>query len=120
MKKSIFKIVIILVLVLAILNICLIPVMAAIDPNAWKPSNTVSLGSVGNKAGVVLGVVQVVGIIVAVVALVMIGIKYLTGSAEEKAEYKKTMIPYIIGATMLFAASTLVQIIYNWATTLNN
>jgi len=26
------------------------------------------------------------------------------GSAEEKAEYKKTMIPYLIGALILFAA----------------
>lgn len=28
----------------------------------------------------------------------------MIGSAEEKAEYKKTMIPYLVGAVILFAA----------------
>ena len=33
------------------------------------------------------------------------------GSAEEKAEYKKTMIPYIIGAILVFAASAIASIV---------
>ena len=45
----------------------------------------------------------------------ILGIKYMIGSVEEKAEYKKTMMPYIIGTTILFAASTIVSIIYNVA-----
>ena len=37
----------------------------------------------------------------------------MMGSAEEKAEYKKTMVPYLIGAIVLFAASALAGGIYN-------
>ena len=31
----------------------------------------------------------------------------MMGSASEKAEYKKTMIPYVVGAVILFGASAI-------------
>ena len=37
------------------------------------------------------------------------------GSVEEKAEYKKTLMPYIIGATLVFAAAGLAGVIYSIA-----
>ena len=43
----------------------------------------------------------------------------MMGSASEKAEYKKTMIPYIVGAVLIFAASNLASMIYNWAKSVN-
>ena len=43
--------------------------------------------------------------------LLILGIKYMLGSASEKAEYKKSMLPYIIGAFLLFSASIIVNII---------
>lgn len=66
-----------------------------------------------NLAGKIIGVIQILGIIVAVVVLLVLGIKYMVGSAEEKAEYKKTMMPYVVGALLIFAASTIVNILYN-------
>ena len=41
-------------------------------------------------------------------------IKYMMGSAEEKAEYKKTLMPYVIGAGLVFAASSIAQIVYSF------
>ena len=38
------------------------------------------------------------------------------GSAEEKAEYKKVMVPYVVGAIIIFAATSLVKIVYKLAT----
>ena len=43
----------------------------------------------------------------------VIGIKYMMGSLEERASYKKSMLPYVIGAIMLFAAVNLTAFIYN-------
>ena len=63
--------------------------------------------------GRIVTIVQVVGVIIAVIILLVIGIKYLLGSAEEKAEYKKTMIPYLVGAVLIFAGSTIVNAVYN-------
>ncbi len=62
-----------------------------------------------------VGIIQIVGTIVAVGVIMVLGIKYMMGSAEEKAEYKKTMLPYFIGAILLFAATNLAGIVYTWA-----
>ena len=40
----------------------------------------------------------------------------MVGSAEEKAEYKKTMIPYLVGAICIFAASTIANVVYTAVT----
>ncbi len=47
------------------------------------------------------------GIFLAVGAMMVIGIKYMSGSIEEKANYKKTMIPYLIGCILIFGAATI-------------
>ena len=65
-----------------------------------------------------VGILQVIGIIASVAIMIVLGIKYMMGSAEEKAEYKKTMIPYLIGAVLIFAASALAQTVFTWAQSL--
>ena len=67
-----------------------------------------------NVGASIVDIITTVGIIVAVVVLLILGIKYMMGSAEEKAEYKKTMMPYVIGASLIFAASALAQVIYGF------
>lgn len=69
---------------------------------------TGGIKTLGNQ---IIGIITTIGIVVSVVVLVILGIKYMIGSAEEKAEYKKTMIPYIIGAILVFAASTIASIV---------
>lgn len=85
-----------------------------INPEA-KGNASSTIQDVGNN---LMGTIQVVGIVIAVVILMIIGIKYMMGSAEEKAEYKKTMIPYIVGAVLIFAASTIANLAYNFATSI--
>lgn len=63
----------------------------------------------------IVNIFQTVGSIASVVVLVVIGIQYMFGSIEEKAEYKKTMMPYIIGAVMVFGISNITGFIYNIA-----
>ena len=78
-----------------------------------KTEGADSAAKIGNQ---ILGIIQVVGIILSVGCLMILGIKYMMGSADEKAEYKKTFIPYLIGALLLFAASAFAKTIYNWVT----
>ena len=58
-------------------------------------------------------IIQTIGVILSVVILLMIGIKYMIGSVEERADYKKTMIPFLVGCVMIFATSTIVKLIAN-------
>ena len=69
------------------------------------------ISSLGNQ---IIGVVQGIGIVVSVVVVIVLGIKYMMGSVEEKAEYKKTMMPYLIGAALIFAASTISMAVMNF------
>ena len=69
--------------------------------------------SVANIGGQIAGILTTVGMVVAVIVLLVLGIKYMMGSASEKAEYKKTMIPYIVGAILILGASAIVKIIFN-------
>lgn len=63
----------------------------------------------------ILGFIQVVGVVVSVVMLMAIGIKFMVGSIEEKAEYKELLKPYLIGAFLVFSGTTIPQIIYQIA-----
>ena len=65
------------------------------------------------KANEIIGLVQMIGTITSVLALIIIGIKYMVGSVEEKAEYKKTMQPYLIGTVMVFSITNIIFIIEN-------
>lgn len=64
---------------------------------------------IGNR---VLGAMKVVGIFVSVAMTMVVGIKYMLSSVEEKAEYKKTAIAYFIGAVLIFATPQLIDFIY--------
>lgn len=70
---------------------------------------------VKTKSGEIVGVIQVVGTIVSVGMITILGIKYVLGSSDQKAEYRKTMLPYFIGAVLIFGFSNITQVIYEWA-----
>lgn len=54
-----------------------------------------------------------IAMIVAVVIGLLLGIKYMTSSAEDKAEVKETLIPYVISCCVVFGAFTIWKIIVN-------
>ena len=81
------------------------------DMIGTAPSST-EIQDLGNK---VIGVLTTAGIVLSVIILIVLGIKYMMGSAEEKADYKKTMMPYLIGALLIFSAATIANIVYNFA-----
>ena len=110
MKKSI-KIISALLLIVMIASM-FSAVFAVTDPSSLTGTSTTQFDSVGKR---IIGMVQAIGSIVSVLILVILGIKYMMGSAEEKAEYKKTMIPYLIGAILIFAASNIASMVYGFA-----
>ena len=115
MKKSI-KIVSVALMIVAMILVSTSVFAEEVEfrPNSVTidTSNTDAVQGVGSS---ILGIVRVVGTIVAVGMLIVLGIKYMMGSAEERAEYKKTLFPYLIGAVLIFAASNLADMVYTWA-----
>lgn len=121
MKKSIKVISTLLLAIMLVTSIA--GTVLAVDPNTVLNGlngngnvQTNDLTKVGNN---IVTIIQVVGIVIAVIVLLVIGIKYMMGSAAEKAEYKKTMIPYIVGAVLIFAGTSLVRVIYSLSTSVS-
>ena len=88
----------------------------SVDPNTWKnqPGDKIKTDDITNFSASLINVISIVGSAAAIITLIVLGIKYMMGSAEEKAEYKKTMIPYLVGAILVFAASTIANFVYNF------
>lgn len=90
-----------------------------VNPYNTFTGNTTSdaVTSVTNVGNNVLGMVSTGASVLAVIILIVLGIKYMMGSAEEKAEYKKTLLPYFIGALFVFGAGLVTNIIFSISTT---
>lgn len=89
-------------------------VSTTITPNDYKPeseSDANGADRLKDLGNVIIGFLQIVGSVVSVLVLLIIGIKYMIGSAEEKAEYKKSMTPYVLGAVMVFAITNILKIV---------
>ena len=63
-------------------------------------------------AQIIIRVIRGIGNAVALLILTILGVRYIMGSVQEKAEYKQTIWPYVLGAVLIFAGSTLVDVIY--------
>lgn len=87
----------------------------AVDPNGiisnMNNVNNVDTDSISTIGGQIANILSTIGIIVGVIVLLVLGIKYMMGSTSEKAEYKKTMIPYLVGIVLLLGASGIVKAI---------
>ena len=114
MSKNSINILIILILlcILVILPSVAYASNGTFDASTYQPSSTTDAqNSINNLGQGVIKIISTVGTIISVVFLIILGIKYMTGSVEEKAEYKKTMLPYVIGAVILFGITSFIGII---------
>ena len=82
------------------------------DLNKYQGTNQGS-EKLKTKANTIFAYLRVIGIVLSVVVLIAIGIKYMLGSVEEKANYKETLVPYLVGAIFIFTGSLIPQLIYD-------
>lgn len=82
------------------------------NPNFYEPGNIEGTDLFMKKANSIISGISLIGTIIAAVAIIVMGIRYMLASVSERAQYKETMIPYIIGAVMVFTISNFVKIIY--------
>ena len=114
-KKSMKLITVILVAVMCVLCVISTCFAADIDPKSIDGKANVDVSKVQNIGSQIATIIRNVGIVAAVIIIMVLGIKYMMGSAEEKAEYKKVFIPYIIGAVLLFGAAAIAQAIITFS-----
>ena len=85
----------------------------AYSPESIKASTTIETTNMMNAAKLIMQYIRTFGVIVSVSVLMIIGVKYILGSVDEKAEYKKSMMPFLIGTVIIFISTQIVGFIYN-------
>ena len=65
----------------------------------------------------ILGGLKIICLAGAVSLLMWMGVKYMLASASERADLKKNLIQYSIGAVVMFASSGILQILQSFVTT---
>lgn len=108
------------ILMMAIMMLMIATPVFAVDPTSAINSLDGKINYTGNgnddfttKIGNIIGFLQWAGAIAGVLIITIFGIKYMMGSLEEKAEYKKSMIPFIVGAVVLIAAPQIAKLIFS-------
>lgn len=121
MKRKLIKIIGIILIVFAIFNIYLSYANRSFalgdvtkNPLIWiDKDKDVGEDIINVKAKTITGIIRVFGIIASVITLAIIALRIIFGSTEEKANYKQTLLPWGVGAIMLFAMSTIPSLVYN-------
>ena len=72
-------------------------------------------GGLAAKTGKIMGLIRNISVVASVIILMILGVKFMLGSVEEKAEYKKSFMPLIIGIILVVSATTIATFIFNMA-----
>ena len=84
-----------------------------IDPSGFREDKegVDEENKIGEFGTQIVTIVRNIGYAIAGIIILILGVKYLMGSVEQKAEYKKTMVPYLVGAGLLFGVSTVITVV---------
>lgn len=112
MKKSL-KIISVLLMTMLLITIST-TCFATMVGNVSIPSgNSGDVNSIAGKAANIVATLRNIAAIAAVVIIAILGIKYMLGSVEEKAEYKKSFMPLIVGIVVVLASTLIAAMIFS-------
>lgn len=119
--KLISMVVVIMIMIFTLLSV-VYEVKADFNPGdiinkVGTEANTTNVDttSLNAKAGKILAYIRNIAVIAGVIVITILGVKYMTGSLEEKAEYKKSFIPLIVGIIVIMAATAIATTIFSIA-----
>lgn len=112
MKKN--RLLIILVIAIIFISISNI-VLAGFTDYLKSDTQLPSTNEVVSKLNEIIGIVQIIGVGIAIITLMALAIKYMVSSIGDRAEIKKHAVVYVVGAVFLFGTSGLLQIVKTFA-----
>lgn len=82
-----------------------------------QAAGTADLGTTGDtlkdKAGTILAYIRNIAAIAGVIIISILGVKYIVGSVEQKAEYKKNFMPLIVGILIVVLATQIAKMLFS-------
>ena len=67
-------------------------------------NTTIEDGNLKIMSDLIYNTLLIIAVVIAVIVGMIIGIQFMTGSVEQKAKIKETLIPYIAGCIVIFGA----------------
>lgn len=112
-------------IVMLIIFLCIIPIKSfgatAIDDvvrdgdsflsKANPVSTVINEEELSNFSSDVYNLIFAIGMIIAVIVGMVLGIQFMISSIDEKAKIKETIVPYFIGCAVLFGAFAIWKIV---------
>ncbi len=116
-NKKIFVIIIIFILAI-ILFASISRVQASDEIMDWNFSMEQQVpAKISEVAGVIIKFLRNISIIITVLVITILGVKFMLGSVQEKAEYKKAYINIIIGVVFITLVTSIIDVIFSAFTT---
>ncbi len=114
MKKVTKILTIVLLVAMIVLSVSEVFAAGGLISNIEAASNTtVNMGTLPQTIGKVIAYIRNAAIIIGVVIILILGIKYMTGSVEEKAGYQKSFVPLIVGIVVVMAATSIASFLFS-------
>lgn len=84
-----------------------------ITPGDYNPNvgTTTAVSSFSTLMKKIVSLVQLIGSGVSIITIAIIAIKYMLGSVQDKAEYKKSLVPYFVGSIFVFSIVNILAIV---------
>lgn len=110
------KILFIIIITIALMLVMVPNIQAAAAFNNvldFNFTHTTVPAKLSTIVGTVIRGLRNLSIIVTVVVIVILGLKYMVGSIEQKADYKKDFPNIIIGVTVIAGVMSIISIIFS-------
>lgn len=110
MKRKIFFILIIFILMICSTHIVQATTISNIIQGAdgfitnGSSSDMIAGDKIKNLSDIIYNVLLILGTVIAVIVGSLLGIQFITGSVEQKAKVKDSLIPFVIGCVVIFGA----------------
>lgn len=108
MKRKIFFILIIFILMICSTHIVQATTISNIIQGAdgfitnGSSSDMIAGDKIKNLSDIIYNVLLILGTVIAVIVGSVLGIQFITGSVEQKAKVKDSLIPFVIGCVVIF------------------
>lgn len=115
MKKTVKILTVLLIAILLVSFTANVVSAAKLTPDVITPNYNGDASKIQATAGKIMGMIRNIAVIVSVIIIMVLGVKFMLGSVEEKAEYKKSFMPLIVGIVLVVAATSIASFIFNMA-----
>lgn len=87
--------------------------------NATVDANNKPVQKARDISGAAITIAQLIGVGVAVIMLMILAIKFMSTAPSDRAEVKKHLVVYVVGALVMFSSAGILEIIKDLAASAN-